>query len=88
VPVIGRTYEVAAAPVHETVAVPEPVTLAGLIAAHVRPAGGVSDKLIEPAKPFTDAIVIVEVADCPRTVTAGELAIMVKSPKLKVAVAE
>ena len=46
-----------------TVAVPEPVTLVGLIAPQVRPAGGVSVRLTTPANPFNAVIVIVEVAD-------------------------
>jgi len=47
----------------ETVAVPEPVTVAGVIAAHVRPAGTVSGRVTTPAKPLTAVIVIVETAD-------------------------
>ena len=47
----------------ETVAVPEPVTVPGVIAAHVRPAGTVSVRVTTPAKPLTAVIVIVETAD-------------------------
>jgi hypothetical protein len=46
-----------------TVAVPELVTLVGVIAPQVRPAGGVSVRETIPVKPFTAVIVIVEVAD-------------------------
>ena len=48
---------------HETVAVPEPVTVPGVIAPHVRPAGTVSVRVTTPAKPLTAAIVIVDTAD-------------------------
>jgi hypothetical protein len=48
-----------------TVAVPVPVTLAGVIVAHVRLAGMVSVRLIVPAKPFTADTVIVDVAESP-----------------------
>ena len=44
-------------------AVPEPVTLVGLIAPQVRPAGGVSVRLTTPAKPLSAVIVMVDVAD-------------------------
>jgi hypothetical protein len=47
----------------ETVAVPDPVTLVGVIAPHVRPAGGVSVKLTTPVKPFTAVTVMIEVGD-------------------------
>jgi len=46
-----------------TVAVPEPVTLVGVIAPQVRPAGGVSVRLTTPANPFWAVTVIVDVAD-------------------------
>jgi hypothetical protein len=71
-----------------TVAVPEPVTLVGVIAPQVRPAAGVSVRLTTPAKPLSAVTVIVEVADEPAFTAAGEDAAMVKSTKLKVAVAE
>jgi hypothetical protein len=47
----------------ETVAVPEPVTLVGVIAPQVSPAAGVSVRLTTPAKPFRAVTVIVDVAD-------------------------
>ena len=47
----------------DTVAVPDPVTLVGLIAPQVNPAGGVSVRLTTPAKPFNAVTVIVEEAD-------------------------
>ena len=48
---------------HETVAVPDPVTVPGVIAPHVNPAGTVSVSVTTPAKPFTAVIVIVDTAD-------------------------
>jgi hypothetical protein len=46
-----------------TVAVPELVTLVGVIAPQVRPAGALSVRLTTPVKPFRAVTVIVEVAD-------------------------
>jgi hypothetical protein len=88
VPVTVRVNVPAVVELHKTVAVPEPVTLVGVIAPQVRPAGGVSVRLTTPAKPFRAVIVIVEVADWPALTAAGEDAAMVKSTKLKVAVVE
>lgn len=72
----------------ESVAVPEPATLVGEMAEHVRPDAGESVRLTVPVKPFSAAIVIVEVAETPAFTAAGEDAAIVKSTKLKVAVAE
>jgi len=69
------------------VAVPEPVTLGGVIAPQVNPAGTLSVRLTTPAKPFRAVIVIVEVPEFGR-VAVGEVAAIVKSTKLNVAVAE
>ncbi len=55
--------EPAVVELQETVAVPDPVTLVGVIAPQVRPAAGVSVRLTTPAKPFCAVIVMVEVAD-------------------------
>lgn len=71
-----------------TVAVPELVTLAGLIAPQVRLAGTVSVKLTTPVNPFTAVTVIVEVAETPAFTAAGEVADTVKSVTTKLAVAE
>ncbi len=73
---------------HETVAVPELVTLVGVIAPQVKFAGTVSVRLTVPVKPLTAATVIVEVAEVPTVTAAGEVATMVKSVTVKVAVAE
>ena len=72
---------------HDRVAVPEPVTLDGVIAPHVSPAGTVSVSETTPAKPFIAVTVIVEVAEEPAGTDAGEVAAMVKSRKVNVAVA-
>jgi hypothetical protein len=63
----------------ETVAVPDPVTLFGVIAPQVNPAGGVSVRDTTPVKPFCAVIVIVDVAEAPVETAAGEEAAMVKS---------
>jgi len=72
---------------HETVAVPDPVTEPGVVGPHVRPAGTVSVSVTTPVNPLTAVIVIVEVADWPALAAAGDDAAMVKSLKVKVAVA-
>ncbi len=64
------------------------VTLAGLIAVQVRPAGnGASDSATVPVKPLTAVTVIVETAEEPAFTAAGEVAVIVKSTKVNVAVA-
>jgi len=78
----------AAVELHETVAVPEPVTVPGVIAPQVKPAGTVSVRVTTPTKPLTAVIVIVETADWPALTAAGEVVAMVKSRKLNVAVVE
>ena len=72
----------------ETVAVPDPAMLVGVIAPQVSPNGIVSVRVTMPAKPFSAAIVIVELGDCPTFTGAGEEAVIVKLTKLKVALAE
>ncbi len=68
------------------VADPDPVTVPGVIAPQVRFAGTVSVRVTTPAKPFREVMVIVEVAEL-GSATVGEVAAIVKSTKLKVAVA-
>jgi len=70
------------------VAVPEPVTELGVIAPQVRLAGTVSVSDTTPEKPFNAVIVIVDVAELPTVTVAGDVAAIVKSTKLNVAVAE
>jgi hypothetical protein len=67
--------------------VPEFVTLVGVIAPQVKLAGTVSVRLTVPVKPLTAAIVIVEVAEVPTVTDAGDVADIVKSVTVKVAVA-
>lgn len=59
----------------------------GVIAPQVSPAGTVSVSVTTPANPLTAATVIVETADCPTLTAAGDDAAIVKSTKVKVAVA-
>ncbi len=87
VPVTVRVNVPAVAELHETVAVPEPVTVPGVIAPQVNPAGTVSVRVTTPANPLTAVTVMVETADWPALTAAGEVAAIVKSLKLKVAVA-
>jgi hypothetical protein len=63
VPVIVSVKVPALVELQDTVAVPEPVTLLGVMAPHVRPAGtvSVSDTTLE--NPLRAVTVIVEVAD-------------------------
>ncbi len=71
----------------ETNAVPEPDTLAGVIAPHVRPGGTVSVRATVPVNPPNAVMVIVDVVEEPAGADAGEVAEIAKSRKLKVAVA-
>ncbi len=91
VPVIVTVNVPAAVELHDSVAVAGDggrITLAGLIAVQVRPEGsGVSDRATVPVKPLTAVTVMVETADEPAFTAAGEVAVMVKSTKVKVAVA-
>jgi hypothetical protein len=73
--------------VQARVAVPAPATLAGVIAPQVNPAGTVSVKVTVPAKPFMAVTVIVDVAEDP-VVAEGDVALIVKSTTVNVAVAE
>jgi hypothetical protein len=59
--------------------VPDPAIEAGVIAPQARPEGTMSLKPTVPAKPFTVATVIVDVADDPALAGAGEDADIVKS---------
>ncbi len=64
------------------------VTLVGEIALQVRPAGTVSVNETVPAKPLTADTVMVEVAEVFTWTAAGEVAAIVKSWTVKVAVVE
>jgi hypothetical protein len=76
--------------VREAVAVGGTVTLDGVMALQVKPAGTVSVRLTVPLKDPTVVTVIVDVADVPTTTEAGEVAVIMKSEtwKVKVAVVE
>jgi hypothetical protein len=63
------------------------VPLVGVIAPQVRLAGTVSVRPTVPVKPLTAVTVIVEVAETPALTAAGDVAVMVKSVTVKVAVA-
>ena len=72
---------------HETVAVPEPVTLLGVMLPQLRPEGMVPVRLTTPTKWFTAATVTVEVAELPALTGDGDVAEIVKSRNWNVAVA-
>ena len=80
----------AAVELQDTVAVPEPTTLLGVMPLHVRPEGAVSVRVTVPAKPFKAVTVMVDVADEPTLAAAGLVAVIEKSAarlNVKVAVA-
>jgi hypothetical protein len=74
--------------VHETVAAPDPVTLAGLIAPQVSPAGTVSESSTVPEKWFRADTVRVDVLDAPAFPVTSEVVVIVKSRNWKSDVAE
>jgi hypothetical protein len=88
VPDTVTVYVAAAVEVQDSVAVPEPVMVAGAIAAQVSPAGTVSLRVTVPVNPFTPVTVIVETAEEPALTAAGLDAATVKSVNRNVAVAE
>jgi len=88
VPVIVKVYVAAIVELQDTVAVPEFVTLRGVIAPHDRLAGTVSVRVTVPVNPFMADTVIVEVAEVPTVTAAGEVAETLKSVTVNVAVAE
>ena len=73
---------------HATVAVPELVRLVGEIAPQVNPVGTVSVNATVPVNPFTADTVIVEVAEVLTLTAAGEVALILKSVIVNVAVVE
>ena len=64
---------------HEIVAVPEPVTLLGVMPPQVSPDGTVSVRLTVPPNWFTEFTVTVAVVELPAFAGPGELAAIVKS---------
>jgi hypothetical protein len=87
VPVIVTVNEPDAVALQFRVAVPDPVMLVGVIAPQVNPDGTLSVSETTPAKPFRAVTVIVEVPEAGK-IAVGEVAAIVKSTKLNVAVAE
>jgi hypothetical protein len=79
VPITVSVYVPPALALHETVAVPDPEIVAGLIAPHVRPVGTASVRDTVPVKPFCAEMVMVELADWPTLTAEGEVAEIVKS---------
>ena len=73
---------------HETVAVPDPTRLVGLIVPHVRPDGMMSVRLTVPAKWLTLEILIVDVPDEPALIGVGVEVSIPKSWNWKRVVAE
>ena len=71
---------------HDTVAVPEPVRLLGVIEPQTRPEGIVSVKLTVPVNLLRPVTVIVDVPEVP-ALTTTELAAIVKSRNWKRTVA-
>jgi hypothetical protein len=65
--------------VHEIVAVPEPMTLLGVMLPQVSSDGTVSVRLTVPPNWFTELIVTVAMAELPALAGPGELADIVKS---------
>jgi len=70
------------------VAVPEPVTLAGVMTPQDRFAGTVSVNATTPPNPFRAVTVIVDVAEVPAWTAVGEVAAIVKSCTTKVTLVE
>ena len=87
VPVIGSEKVPAVVELQDTVAVPDPVTVPGVIAPQVSPEGTVSVSVTTPVNPLTAAIVMVEDAAV-FTVVLGDVAVIVKSVTVNVAVVE
>ena len=81
------TYVFAIVELQARVAVPEFVTLVGVIAPQVRLAGTVSVRLTVPVNPLTADTVIVDVSVAP-VVPCGEVAATVKSVTVNAADAE
>ena len=86
VPVIVRVNVPAVLELQDTVAVPELVRLLGVIAPQVSPEGTVSVRLTVPVKPLTAVTVMVDVAELPTVTAEGEVAEIVKSVTVNVAV--
>jgi hypothetical protein len=71
---------------HEIVAVPEPITLLGVITPQLKPEGTVSVRVTVPANPFNELMVRVEAAAVLTLPAPGEVAAIAKSRNRKVTV--
>src|SRR5712692_1998735 len=69
------------------VEVPDPVILLGLNEPQVKPEGTVATRATVPEKPFTALTVMVDVAEEPGATVSGEVALVVKSCNMKLAIA-
>ena len=72
---------------HDTVAVPDPVMLLGVMVPQVRPDGTVSVRLTTPAKWLMELIVMVDATEEPALTGAGEDAAIPKSWTWKIGAA-
>lgn len=88
VPVMVRMYVPAAVELHETDAVADDVMLAGDIGTQFRPEGTESVKVTVPVKPLRGLTAIVEVAGMLASTGLGEVAVMLKSVTMMLAVVE
>ena len=77
-PVMVRVYVDAVEELHDTVAVPDPVRLLGVIAPQLRPAGTLSVRATVPVNPLVGVRVIVELVVDPAFMDVGEVAVIVK----------
>jgi hypothetical protein len=88
IPVMVSAYVPAVVELQETLAVPEFVRLLGEIGLQFRPVGMESVRLMVPVKPFTEPMDIAEVAGILTSTGPGEVAAMLKSVTVTVAVVE
>ena len=72
---------------HETVAIPDPTRLLGVIGVQFSPAGNVSFSKTVPPNPFAGVIVMMDVAEAPAD-PVGEVVEIVKFWNLKTAMVE
>lgn len=79
VPVTVAMKDPGVVALQETVALPEPVIVFGVIELHVRLEGTASVRVTVPVKPFCAVTVIVELADWPTVIPLMEVAEIVKS---------
>ena len=90
-PVMVRVYVDAVEELHDTVAVPEPVRLLGVIAPQLSPAGTLSVRATMPVNPLLGVSVSVDVFVEPAFMDVGEVAAIVKlggAPNVNEAVVE